>query len=1159
MTFISYAQNFEDVLLNRVFKDKTKGFYIDVGALHPTVDSVTKAFYDIGWSGINIEPIKEFYNLFEQERSRDINLNIALSNSEGNLEFFQIVGQPGNSTLNKEIADKIAQDKGLELYRNTVSVKTLAEVCKEYVDQKIDFLKIDVEGVEEEVILGGNWDTFRPTILIIETTLPGTNVRCENNIPIFLMGKGYQQVFFDGINDYYISEESGDLGKYFSFPINVLDNYINYRLLERQGTERIIQVSSQDNINTQLGRLITPHPEKITTIYESLNQQDYLSIVNKAGQIEIALDIAVLGLGTIFETAKTGVFRVTEYLLKGLIKSHKCQIYLCTSIPDLFNACQIYINQNFEDKNFHLFHLSEIRYQNIDIYHSTYYPLPNNIYFATRIVTVCDLIPILFPEYFNHNSEHIVKNTIDQIDKNDFVCCISESTKQDICKYQQNLNGKQVFVTHLAADKEKFYSCQNQEFIIKTKQKYKIPEQPYLLTLSTLEPRKNIAHVIRSFLRLIKTQHIDDLNLVLIGTKGWQYEEIFAEIDRAKELENRIIITGYVPDEDLAPLYSGALAFIYVSLYEGFGLPPLEALQCGTPVITSNTSSLPEVVEDAGIMLDPNDVIGLCDAIFKLYSEPEYRENLANKSVQQAQKFSWDKYVQETIKIYELAKEKAKTLPHRNILIDGVFFQLYKTGIARVWRSLLQQWSNSDFANHILVLDRANTAPKINGIRYRAIPAYDYNNTEADKQMLQQVCNDEEAELFISSYYTTAIDTPSVFMAYDMIPEILGGNLNEPMWQEKHNGIKHASAFIAISENTAKDLSKCFPDIPLESITVAHCGVDSIFSPASEGEINVFKSKYGINKPYFLLVGTGTGYKNGILFFQAFSQLANSYGFDIICTGVGGVLALELRTYTSGSAVHLLQLSDEELALAYSGAVALVYPSKYEGFGMPVLEAMACGCPVITCPNSSIPEVVGDAAIYVNDDDVNELANALCEVQKPSIRHSLITAGLAQAEKFSWTKMAQTVSYALIDATLLSLNLNEINLIIFPDWSQPEELIGLELQLVMKMVVTHFSSEKTTLLIDTTNIAVEDAELFLSSVVMNLLVEEDLDITEGLEISLVANFADIQWEALLSRIQARIVLEHEDQNSLIGAKAETLTSYQIEDFSQAQSEEFFFA
>ncbi|MEH2377428.1 MAG: glycosyltransferase family 1 protein [Nostoc sp.] len=811
-------------------------------------------------------------------------------------------------------------------------------------------------------------------------------------------------------------------------------------------------------------------------------------------------------------------------------------------MPDLFDACQIYINQNCECKNLHLFHSSELEYQNIDIYHSTYYPLPNNIYYATRLVTSYDLIPILFPEYFNHNSEHkhMIKNRIDQIDKNDFVCCISESTKQDICKYQLNLDEKQVFVTYLAADKEKFYPCDDQELIIKTKEKYKIPDQPYLLTLSTLEPRKNIAHVIRSFLRLLKNQHIDDLNLVLIGTKGWQYEEIFAEIDRVKELENRIIVTGYVPDEDLASLYSGALAFIYVSLYEGFGLPPLEAMQCGTPVITSNTSSLPEVVEDAGIMLDTHDGIGLCDAIFKLYSEPEYREILAKKSVQQAQKFSWDKYVQETIKIYELAKEKAKTLPPRNILIDGVFFQLYKTGIARVWRSLLEQWSNSDFANHILVLDRANTAPKINGIRYRIIPAYDYNNTDADKQMLQQICDDQEAELFISSYYTTPINTPSVFMAYDMIPEVLGGNLNEPMWREKHNGIKHASAFIAISENTAKDLSKCFPEIPLESITVAHCGVDSLFSSASLDEIKDFKYKYGIDKPYFLLVGTGTGYKNSILFFQALSKLANSYGFDIVCTGSGGLLVPEFRAYTSGSVVHMLELSDEELATAYSGAVALVYPSKYEGFGMPVLEAMACGCPVITCPNASIPEAAGDAAIYVNDDDIDALANALCEVQKPSIRNSLITAGLAQAKKFSWSTMANTISATLIKATVLHLNLKETNLIIFPDWSQPEDLLYQDLASVISTLTTHPDKSHITLLIDTHNVSEEEADMLLSSLTMNLLMEGDVDITEGPEISLLGKMSDTQWKTLLPIINARIALATDNQQAIAQAKAETL-------------------
>lgn len=188
------------------------------------------------------------------------------------------------------------------------------------------------------------------------------------------------------------------------------------------------------------------------------------------------------------------------------------------------------------------------------------------------------------------------------------------------------------------------------------------------------------------------------------------------------------------------------------------------------------------------------------------------------------------------------------------IIIDGVFFQMYRTGIARVWQSLLEVWAKNGFAENIIVLDRIGTTPKVAGVRYRTIPAYDYNNTDIDRAMLQQVCEEEGADIFISTYYTTPLSTPSVFMAYDMIPEILGGNLDEPMWREKHRGIAHASAYISISESTANDLVKYFPDINSE-ITVAHCGISSSFYPAPVEEIIQFKSKYGINKPYFLLVG----------------------------------------------------------------------------------------------------------------------------------------------------------------------------------------------------------------------------------------------------------------------------------------------------------------
>lgn len=493
--------------------------------------------------------------------------------------------------------------------------------------------------------------------------------------------------------------------------------------------------------------------------------------------------------------------------------------------------------------------------------------------------------------------------------------------------------------------------------------------------------------------------------------------------------------------------------------------------------------------------------------------------------------------------------------PSPIIIIDGVFFQLYRTGIARVWRSLLEEWAEMDFAKHIIVLDRVGTAPAISGIKYRLVPAYSYSQTDADREMLQQVCDEEEADLFISTYYTTPISTASVFMAYDMIPEVLGANFNEPMWREKHRGIRHASAYIAISENTAKDLVKCFPNIASESITVAHCGVAQNFYSASEEEINHFKYKYGISKPYFILVGAGSSYKNVILFFQAFTKLPSREGFEIVCTGSGLLLDVDFRDYTSGSAVHLLQLNDEELKVAYSGAIALVYPSKYEGFGLPILEAMACGCPIITCMNSSIPEVAGEAALYIKDDDVDGLAEALCEIQKPKVRNFFTGTGLEQAKKFSWLKMANIVSSSLISTTLLPLKLKEINLIIFPKWSKLEEL-ELELGEIIKTITKHSDKSKITLLVESSKIPDEDANLILSDVAINLMMEEELDVSDGPEIVLINQLSPLQWATLVTRIYAKILMKNEDFNTPTVLKAANIAAIEVNSLNELGRNKF---
>lgn len=480
------------------------------------------------------------------------------------------------------------------------------------------------------------------------------------------------------------------------------------------------------------------------------------------------------------------------------------------------------------------------------------------------------------------------------------------------------------------------------------------------------------------------------------------------------------------------------------------------------------------------------------------------------------------------------------------IIIDGVFFQLYKAGVARIWQSLLKEWVDSGFAKYILFLDREGTAPKIPGINYKLIPGYGYYQAERDREMLQAISDEEKADVFISTYYTTPQSTPSVFMAYDMLPEVMGWDLNHPMWREKYRSINQASAYLAISENTARDLVKFVPEIDLNSITIAYCGVNRNLSPATDQEINNFQAKYGISKPYFLLVSIGDGgqatiqgYKNTILFFQAFANLPTKKGFEIICTG-DGKLDESIREYTTGSIVHLLQLSDQELRLAYAGAVALIYPSKYEGFGLPIIEAMACNCPVITSPNASIPEVAGNAVLYVDSNDIEGMTNALCEVEKPAVRQSLIAAGREQVQKFSWGKMAEIVSKVFIDVTLQNLNLKEINLIIFPNWSASEDELSAELGLLLESLLEHKDREKITLLIETSAITEEDANLFLAGVTMNLMMSQDVDITDELSIAIVGEMTEIQWSALLPKLSGRIPLTNENKKIIERVKAHTL-------------------
>jgi len=253
------------------------------------------------------------------------------------------------------------------------------------------------------------------------------------------------------------------------------------------------------------------------------------------------------------------------------------------------------------------------------------------------VMAIMDLSYVYFPEMFKKRDLWQLRRwTSRSIKKAKKVLTISQHSKNAIIKHYQ-VESKKAVVTYpgfkMAEEKKKI-----------NLKKYEI-EGDFILYVGTLQPRKNLDKLIEAFSQLENK----DLKLVIVGKKGWLYDEIFAKV-KEMGLEKKVIFTGYVPNEELPAFYQQARCFVLVSLYEGFGLPVLEAMHYGCPVVASNVSSLPEVVGQAGILVDPNKPEEIAQGIKKAI---ENREELIKKGYQQAKKFSWEKCAKETLAVLE--------------------------------------------------------------------------------------------------------------------------------------------------------------------------------------------------------------------------------------------------------------------------------------------------------------------------------------------------------------------------------------------------------------------------------------------------------------------------------------------------------------------------
>lgn len=707
---------------------------------------------------------------------------------------------------------------------------------------------------------------------------------------------------------------------------------------------------------------------------------------------------------------------------------------------------------------------------------------------------IYDTIPQIYPEIYDKNpGVQWTRDLVDSLTGHDNCFSISEATKKDFLKFAPGLDEKRITTIPLAAA-ERFRPCKAEGKIGEVREKYGIPAgSRYLLSLCNIAPHKNLPFTIRAFAKFARTHR--DVVLVLAGG-GWSgyVAEMEKSLSAAEDARQRIFMPGYIADEDLAALYSGALAFVYMSQYEGFGLPPLEAMQCGTPVIASDSSSLPEVVGDAGLLVPPTDLDGCAVAMSKVADDSDLARTLRSKGLERCKRFSWSRAVD--IIDETMTRVCAKRIPppafrvlyDATILRYGLNANSGRSGIYVASYEILKAlqdhadlsidlWVLPQFVPEIRrylalhpELDRVELAdvaslndgggygmtaqclesyapPPLDGrisasvrliwlaylsVRWpliRLTRCLYRHEIKSRARLLRAWYSAFFSPVFIAPDDVIASGLPRYTVLYDAIPMLYPqfyAHATEEMWTSVlARRLTAEDHCFAISECTKRDFKKFAPNLKTENVEVIPLAAAGRFYRCTDkAKIENVLKKYKLptDKPYFLSLCTIEPRKNLAVALKAFAAFAKENG-DVVFVLAGGGWDVYSEKWKNVLAsvesvrdrIHLPgYIADEDLAPLYSGARAFVYLSIYEGFGLPPLEAMQCGTPVLCSNSSSLPEVVGDAALTVSPADV---AGATQAMLKLAVDDSLCARfrekGLVRAKLFTWARASEIILSAM--------------------------------------------------------------------------------------------------------------------------------------------------
>jgi glycosyltransferase involved in cell wall biosynthesis len=287
----------------------------------------------------------------------------------------------------------------------------------------------------------------------------------------------------------------------------------------------------------------------------------------------------------------------------------------------------------------------------LDVLHSPDF-IPPHRPSCRSVITVHDLAFLLYPHFLTKESARYYGHIDQAVRWTDQIIAVSESTRNDTVQHLGVPDDK-ITVVYEAASPI-FRPVARDVARDQVRNRHGV-DGPYILFVSTIEPRKNVPTLLRAMWQLMEC-YKEDVRLVLAGGRGWLFEDTFSVVQELG-LDGRIHFVGRVPSEDLLYLYNAAEMLAHPAFYEGFGLPPLEAMACGLPAVVSDVASLPEVVGDAGLLIDPHDVDELTVAMWRVLNDTQLRQEMREKGLRQAARFSWERAARETMTIYRRAFE----------------------------------------------------------------------------------------------------------------------------------------------------------------------------------------------------------------------------------------------------------------------------------------------------------------------------------------------------------------------------------------------------------------------------------------------------------------------------------------------------------------------